>query len=175
MNIRTFWTLFLKILGIWLILSGLTIIPQFINAFSFLGGNYQDNFFAAIYIIVILLLTIGLYFVALKLLVFNSNWLIDKLKLDKGFQEEKIDFSITLKTVLTIATIVIGGLIFVDALPMLCKQIFTYIQQKSVYIEDPQFSWIIFYFIKALIGYLLMTNSKMVSNYIDKKTTNGEN
>jgi hypothetical protein len=174
MNIRTFWTLFLKILGIWLILSGLTVIPQFISAFAYFGDNHQDNFFAAIYIIVILLLTIGLYFVVLKLLVFNSNWLIDKLKLDKGFQEEKIDLNITLKTVLTIATIVIGGLILVDALPMLCKQIFTFMQQKSVFREDPQFSWIIFYSIKALIGYLLMTNSKMVINYIDKSTENVE-
>ncbi|GAB4450435.1 MAG: hypothetical protein Fur0028_05900 [Bacteroidales bacterium] len=174
MNIRTFWSLFLKILGIWLILSGLTVIPQFISAFAYFGDNNQDNFFAAIYIIVILLLTVGLYFVVLKLLVFNSNWLIDKLKLDKGFQEEKIDLNITLKTVLTIATIVIGGLILVDALPMLCKQIFTFMQQKSVFREDPQFSWIIFYSIKALIGYLLMTNSKMVINYIDKSTENVE-
>jgi hypothetical protein len=156
MNIRTFWTLFLKILGIWLILSGLTVIPQFISAFAYFGDNHQDNFFAAIYIIVILLLTIGLYFVVLK------------------FQEEKIDLNITLKTVLTIATIVIGGLILVDALPMLCKQIFTFMQQKSVFREDPQFSWIIFYSIKALIGYLLMTNSKMVINYIDKSTENVE-
>ena len=174
MTIRTFWTLFLKILGIWLILSGLTVIPQFISAFAFFGDNHHDNFFAAIYIIALLLLTVGLYFVVLKLFVFNSNWLIDKLKLDKGFQEEKLDLSITLKTVLTIATIVIGGLILVDALPMLCKQIFTFIQQKSVFREDPQFNWVIFYLVKAIIGYLLMTNSKTVINYIDKKTENIE-
>ncbi|MFA5540565.1 MAG: hypothetical protein WC984_02725, partial [Bacteroidales bacterium] len=72
------------------------------------------------------------------------------------------------------ATIVIGGLILVDALPMLCKQIFTFIQQKSVFREDPQFNWVIFYLVKAIIGYLLMTNSKTVINYIDKKTENIE-
>lgn len=153
----------------------MTVIPQFISAFAFFGENSQDNFFTAIYIIALLLLTFGLYFVVLKLLVFNSNWLIDKLKLDKGFQDEKLDLNITLKTVLAIATIVIGGLILVDALPMLCKEVFTFIQQKSVFREDPQFSWIIFYFIKALIGYLLMTNSKVVINYIDKKTVDLEN
>lgn len=175
MNIRTFWTLFLKILGIWLILSGLTVFAQFISAFSFFGNNQQDNFFAAIYIIGLLLLTFGLYFVILKLLVFNSNWVIDKLKLDKGFQEENLDLNIKLKTVLSIATIVIGGLILVDALPMLCKQIFSFVQQKSVFREDPQFSWIVFYSIKTLIGYLLMTNSQKVINYIDKKTKDIEN
>lgn len=175
MNIRTFWILFLKILGIWLILSGLTVFAQFINAFSFFGNNQEDSFFAAIYIIGLLLLTIGLYFVTLKLLVFNSNWVIDKLKLDKGFQEEKLDLSITLKTVLTIATIVIGGLILIDALPMLCKQIFLFVQLKTVFRQDPQFSLIIFFSVKALIGYLLMTNSNKVVSYIAKKTENIEN
>ena len=175
MTIRTFWTLLLKILGIWLILSGLTVISQFISAFTFFGYNHQDNFFAVIYIVVLMLLTVGLYFVVLKLFVFNSNWIIDKLKLDKGFQEEKIDLSITLKTVLTIATIVIGGIIFVDALPMLCKQIFTFMQQKSIFREDPQFMWIIFYSVKALIGYLIMTNSKLVIDFIHKKIEDIEN
>ncbi|MFT3739084.1 MAG: hypothetical protein QM786_10020 [Breznakibacter sp.] len=172
MTIRTFWTLFLRILGIWLILSGLTVISQFISAFTFFGDNHQDNFFAAIYITVLLLLTVGLYFIVLKLLVFNSNWLIDKLKLDKGFQEDKLDLNITLKTVFAIATIVIGGFIFVDALPMLCRQIFVFIQQESVFREDPQFSWVIFYSVKTFIGYLLMTNSKFVIDFINKKTEN---
>lgn len=174
MNIKTFWTLFLKILGIWLILSGLTVIPQFISVFAFFGESQRDDLFAVIYIVMALLLTVGLYFVVLKLLVFNSSWLIDKLKLDKGFQEERIDLSITLKTVLTIVTIVIGGLVLVDALPMLCKHIFIFMQQKLVFRESPQFSWIIFYFVKALIGYILITNSKMVINFIDKKTKEAE-
>lgn len=175
MTIRTFWTLLLKILGIWLILSGLTIIPQFIGAFTYFGDNQQDNFFAALYVIVLLILTVGVYVVVLKLFVFNTNWLIDKLKLDQGFVEEKLDLGITLRTVLTIATIVIGGLILVDALPMLCKQIFTFMQQKSVFREDPQFSWVIFYFVKSLIGYFLMTNSKSVIDFINKKTESAEN
>jgi len=33
---------------------------------------------------------------------------------------------------------------------------------------------VIFYLVKAIIGYLLMTNSKTVINYIDKKTENIE-
>lgn len=175
MTIRTFWTLLIKILGIWLILSGLTVVPQFISALTFFGENQQDNLFATVYIVTILLLTVGLYFVVLKLLVFNSSWLIDKLKLDQGFQEEKLDLSITLKTVLKIATVVIGGVIFVDALPILCQNIFTFIQQKTVLREDPQMSWIVFYSVKALIGYLLMTNSQLVITFIDKKTGGIEN
>jgi len=174
MSIRTFWTLLLKILGIWLILSGISVVPQFINAFAFFGDNQQDNVFAAFYITALLFLTLALYAVVLKLLVFNSAWVIDKLKLDQGFPEERIDLNATLQTVLTIATIVLGGLILVDALPMLCKQVFTLIQQKSLFAEYPQFDWVIFYSAKALIGYLLMTNSKTVIRYVEKKTPESE-
>ena len=170
MTIRTFWTLFLKILGIWLILSGLTVIPQFISAWAFFGDNLQDNFIASVYITAILLITIGIYFVIMKLFIFNSSWLINKLKLDTGYQEDKLDLNIKLNTVLSIATIVIGGLILVDALPMLCKEIFTFIQRKTVFRQDPEFSWIIFYSIKVFVGYILMTNSNLVTNYITKKT-----
>ena len=170
MTIRTFWTLLLKILGIWLILSGLTVIPQFLSFFTFWGNNQHDNLIGIIYILVLMLLTIGLYVVVLKLFVFNSHRIIDKLKLDKGFPEEMIDLNVTWKMGLTIATIVIGGLIFVDALPMLCKQIFTFFQQKTVFSEDPQFGWMIFYFVKTIIGYLLMTNSKYVVDYIQKNS-----
>ncbi|MBN1927907.1 MAG: hypothetical protein JW798_18890 [Prolixibacteraceae bacterium] len=175
MTIKTFWTLFFKILGIWLILSGLAVTPQFVSSVAFFGDNHQENLWAVIYIIALLLLTVGLYLVVMKLLVFNPTWLIDKLKLDKGIEEETLGLNLKLTTVLTIATIVIGGLIFVDALPMLCQQIFTFIQQKSVFREDPQFAWVIFYSVKALIGYLLMTNSRLVINFINKKTENTDN
>ncbi|WP_423129451.1 hypothetical protein [Gaoshiqia sp. Z1-71] len=108
----------------------------------------------------------------MKLFVFNSTWIIDKLKLDKGFPEETINLNVTMG--LTIATIVIGGLIFVDALPMLCKQIFTFFQQKTVFSEDPQFGWMIFYFVKTMIGYLLMTNSRYVVGYIHKNADDNQ-
>ncbi|MGQ1947870.1 hypothetical protein ACT3CD_12305 [Geofilum sp. OHC36d9] len=174
MTIRTFWILFLKVLGIWLVLSGLTTIPQFIGAISFFGDNSQDNFFAVIYILALLLIVVGAYFVIMKLFIFNSTWIIDKLKLDKGIKEEKIDMSISLKTILTISTIVIGGLILVDALPMLCKYFFTFIQQESLFRDAPQSNWIIFYSLKAFIGYLIMTNSKLITDYIKKNEENIE-
>lgn len=175
MSIRTFWILLLKILGIWLILGSLTVIPQFFSAFSFFSNNQNDNITGVIVVIALLLLTIGIYLLILKLFVFNSNWIIDKLKLDKGFQDETIDLNIKLKTVLTIATIVIGGLMFIDAFPMFCKEIFISFQQKTVFREEANFSWIIFYFVKTLIGYLLMTNSKSVIEFIDKQRNKTEN
>lgn len=169
MTIRTFWTILLKVLGIWLILDGLTLIPQFLSAFTFLGNSQDDSVLGTVVIVASLLLTIGIYLLILKLFVFSSSWIIDKLKLDKGFEDEAIDLNVKMKTVLNIATIVIGGLVFINAFPMLCKEIFIFFQHKTVFREDPNFGWIIFHFVRTLIGYLLMTNSKSVIEYIEKR------
>lgn len=36
--------------------------------------------------------------------------------------------------------------------------------------ESPTSTWIIFYFVKTIIGYLLMTNSKYVVKFIESQT-----
>jgi hypothetical protein len=168
MTVKTFWTIFIKILGIWLVLDSVTIIPQFISTlfYSYPNDNGQD--FAVS--IALLFLTIGGYLFILRLFVFKSAWLIDKLHLEKGFDEEKIDLNVQLSTVLTVTTIVIGGLMFVDSLPQLCKQTFVFFQQKNMFRESPTSGWIIFHLVKTILGYLLMTNSKQVVTFIDKQT-----
>jgi hypothetical protein len=167
MTIRTFWTIFIKILGIWLVLDSVTVIPQFFSTIFYVDPNDTTQSFALT--AALLLLTIGIYIFILRLFVFKTAWLIDKLHLDKGFDEEKIDLNVQLSTVLTVTTIVVGGLMFVDSLAQLCKQTFVFFQQKSIFRESPTAGWIIFHLVKTILGYLLMTNSKQVVAYIDKQ------
>ena len=170
MTIRTFWTIFIKILGISLVLGSLTVIPQFLSALPFFGHNYNDNFYGAGLLLLFLLLTIALYILVLWLFVFKTAWLIDKLHLDKGFTEERIELNISQSTVFTIAVIVVGGLIFVDSFPQLCRQTFVFFQEKNLFREDPNSGWIIFQLVKTILGYLLMTNSQLVIKFIDRET-----
>lgn len=175
MTIRTFWTIFIKILGIWLVLDSVTVIPQFISTLIYSDPYATGQEFTVS--IALLLLTIGVYIFILRLFVFKTAWLIDKLHLDKGFEEEKIDLNIHLATVLTVTTIVIGGLMFVDSLPQLCKEIFVFLQQKTIFRENPGSGWLIFLLVKTILSYLLMTNSKQVVSFINKQTSkqNGNN
>jgi hypothetical protein len=168
MTIKTFWTIFLKILGIWLVLEGFSIFFQFIAAFLSFGHNQADNIFTAIYISIMLLLLFGIYILILWLFVFKSDWIIAKLRLESGFTEEKIDFNIQSKTVITIAAIVIGGFIFIEGLPLLCREVFMSFQNKIAPRQDPRTAWVIFYFVKTSLGYLVMTNSKFIARFIDK-------
>ena len=168
MTIRTFWTIFIKILGIWLVLGSVTVIPQFFLTSISVGSNKTAENFALV--AALLLLTIGIYIFILQLFVFKTSWLIDKLHLDKGFDEEKLDLNVQLSTVLTVTTIVLGGLMFVDSLPQLCKQTFKFFQEGDIFSESPTSGWIIFHFVNTILGYLLMTNSKQVVEFIHKQT-----
>ena len=173
MTIRTFWTIFIKIMGIWLVLDSMTVISQFLSTLMLFFVTSSDPDTATIGIastVFLLLLTIGVYFFILRLFVFKTAWLIDKLHLDKGFDEEQIDLNVQLSTVLTVTTIVIGGLMFVDGLPQFCKQTFEFFQQPTMFRESPTSGWIIFHLVKITLGYLLMTNSKQVVAFIDKQT-----
>ena len=169
MSIRTFWTITIKILGIWLVLSSLTVLSQFITVFQFIGSNNNDNILELVITIILVLLTLLLYILIIRLFVFKADWIIDKLHLEKGFSEERIDLNIGQSNILTIVIIIIGGLIFVDSFPQLCRQIFVFLQEKRMFIESKKSEWIIFQFVKTLIGYLLMTNSQFVVKFINKK------
>ena len=169
MSIRTFWTILLKILGLSLVLAGISLLPQSLSAIpSFFGSNSAENMMVAIWIIGLFLFAIGIYAVILWLFVFKTSWLIDNLHLEKGFAEERIDLHIRQSTILSVAVIVIGGIMLINALPAFCEEVFVLIQSKRMFFKYENSGYIIFYFAKAVIAYLLMTNSKLVVSFIDK-------
>lgn len=123
-----------------------------------------------IWMILSTVLTVVVYFFILWLFVFKTSWLIDKLHLEKGFEDEKIELNIQLATILPIAIIVTGGLLIINSLPNLCKEIFTFFQIKSLsWQESSQTRWIILYLVEVILGYLLMTNSRQISEFINKR------
>jgi hypothetical protein len=174
MKTRTFWIIFIKVLGIWLLLNSLTVFPQFASALTFFGANNDETLFGLLAIVGLLLVTLMIYILILRVFLFKTEWIVDKLKLDNEFLEEKFDFNIQSSTVLTMATIVIGGLLFIDSFPLLCEQIFTFFQQESIFRESPNSAWIFFHLIKTIIAYLLVTKSNIVVSYIERKSSDTE-
>lgn len=168
MTIKTFWTIIIKFLGLWLVMNSLQVILQFISGLIFLKENTDT--IEIIYSLFVLLLTIGLYAIILWLFVFKSNWIIEKLHLDKGFYEEKIDFKISSKTMLTISIIIFSSLLLAESIPNFCKQVFMFFQQKNIFRQSPSAGTMIYYFIEIIIGYVLIRNSKFLASFIDKKS-----
>lgn len=115
------------------------------------------------------LLVLAIYIAVIMFVVFKPGYVIDKLKLDRGFREETISLNIRMNTILTIAVIVIGGIMFIDALPHLAREVIMFMRGTEPINEYPNTESLIFFFFKTLIGYLLMTNSKRVVGFIVRK------
>lgn len=168
MTPKTIFTIILKIFGLWLILGLIQIIPQTLAALPLL---FQGD--SAMLVVAFAIITGALvfYFYVLHLLLFKSGYIIDKLSLDKHFDQPAFDINIQQSTVIRIAIIVLGGLIFIDALPLLICKVVKYLQQKQfagILFEYPSIHHIIIEGCKLLIGYLLMSNSKRLTTWIEK-------
>jgi tellurite resistance protein TehA-like permease len=151
-------------------MRGVSAVTQLISTLASFPLLYRDDIAYFIFYIAVLLGVIVAYFFVLWLFVYKTAWLIDKLDLENGFDEERIDLKNDFSSIVSIAIIVIGGIMLIDSLPLLCREIFTYYQEKSIrFIESQSIGWIISDLIKTVIGYLLMTNSKHITAFICRK------
>ena len=134
---------------------------------------YQTGDFESLTIVVLIFLSILIvYYFVFKLCVYKTSWIIEKLKLDRDFETQSIELNSKSFTIISIATIVIGGLMFVENIPLLLKEIFIFFQEEDLFKDYPKSGWILFDFFKVIIGYLLMTNSSRIAKFIDNPKKN---
>lgn len=167
MTPKTIFTIILKIFGLWLILELLEVIPQTISTIPVL---MQADATALAPMLIAILLILTFYFFILRLLLFKTDYVINKLSLDKHFDQQTVDTNVQQATVIQIAIIILGGLMFIDALPTLIEQIVSYLQQERIegnLFTNPSFKYIILYSCKLILGYLLMNNSRQLTNWIE--------
>ncbi|HEY4195329.1 MAG TPA: hypothetical protein VGM63_07325 [Mucilaginibacter sp.] len=173
MTPRSLFVIIVKIIGIYLIVSAATIIPQWtITIYDFAPQFGKDNAQSFLSAAFFLLLTAVFYILILRYCFFKTDWIIDKLHLDKGFSEEKFEINIHRSTVLKIAVIVIGGVMAIDSLPLFCKQVFSYIQMSRInsgFKEMQSSGWIVFYLVKFFVGFSLINANRPIVNFIDRK------
>ena len=169
MTPRSFWMILIRIIGLYIILDSLSAIVPFLSNMYYAGHQTGADLLVSVAGFVLI---ISLYFLLFWYLVFRTETVIDKFQLDKGFTEEKLEINIHRSTILKIAVIVIGGLLFIDSLPILFKEIFMYFQLSrpdSGFKENPTSGWIIYYLVKSSIGIYMMTNNRTVVNFIERK------
>ena len=102
--------------------------------------------------------------------IFKSSWIVNKLKLDRDFETEIIKIDLKSSSIIIIAVIIVGGVIFINGFSFLCKSLYDYFLQQKTNNYNPTISWIIFNSLKSLLGYLMIINSRIVTNYIIKQS-----
>jgi len=172
MTPRTLFNIILKILGIFFIKEFLTIIPTLLSVILFLTSPGMLT--EAVWSLVTTSLILLAYGLVSYYLIFNTDFVIDKLKLDKGFAEETIPLNIHRSTILSIAIIVIGGYLVVDEIPNFCRQLYSYFQEKRLTYgqTSPTLVHSVISGIKILIGILLMTYQRIIVAFIERQRKN---
>lgn len=177
MSARSFWTILLKVLGIYVIIQGLLMIPSSITLFEVVrawsspnmaGADLLTYVFLALYNIIL----VCVFWFLIKACLINPEWTIDKLKLDQGIIEEQLNISMHRSDILTIVIMVIGGITLVDSLPLLCQHIFTSFQQTNEYggfKKNPATGYLIISFVRTVFGIFMLTSSRLIVNFIEKK------
>jgi len=173
MTPRTFWAILIKIMGVYAIMQSLIAIPQFLNTMEYffsaspITGSALSLLNGLSYAIIL----IGIYVLIIRYTIFKTDWVINKLKLDTGYEDERLEFNIHRSTLLKIVVMIIGGWLLIDSLPILCVQVFSYLQGREQYggnfTQNPASKYLIIYSIKSTIGYFMLTCSRMVVNFIE--------
>ncbi|HLP32576.1 MAG TPA: hypothetical protein VK202_03830 [Bacteroidia bacterium] len=169
MTIKTFWLLFFKILGIFLIVESVLVLPEsFAGIFTVFGYGYEAEI---IYMIAgAIVLTVLLYLAVINICILKPQRLIAKLRLEEGFEEgERIGWNMNGEKLLSFVAIIIGGYLFVDSLPMLCNQIIVFFQEESLsgkFGDKPSTGWLVLYIVKTLTGYLIVIYHRNIADWL---------
>ena len=167
MEIKTFWNIVLKGIGLWLFMNCLYIFPQITSIL--LTNQIGIGWNTSIPELLFGIFTFMSYLFISALFLFKSPWIVSILKLEKHFAENRIDVNVSQNTVLKIIIILFGGLILINSSPNLIRETFQFLQQKELFKNYRDTSWLVFHSINSLIGYLLITNSNGIANFINKQ------
>ncbi|WP_300664539.1 hypothetical protein [Fluviicola sp.] len=175
MTVRTFWHLIIKSLGIWIVIHGIMSVPDLILRVTVAYASpYADSPVFIGIEVVFFAIQVLFYLFILRFLILKTQWIIDTLKLENGFNETKIDFSLPFDKVLRIIVILMGGFIFVIAIPTLVEAVYLFITDNLPFRDSPRNIIIVSNAVQATIGFLMMNNSDIVLRYIHKKSSESE-
>lgn len=171
---KSLFIIIVRIIGLFLLLDTLTVIPSYLNSISFIV-NIGDAKSILIGIIFSTLIVV-LYIMILFYVLFKTEKVVDRLSLYKNFDEEKIELNIHSSTLIKIAILIIGGMMFLDNIVPVVLNLFGYIKSLNDNIlidfdHEKSISTMAFVhnLIKSLIGYLLVSNCRVVAIWVEKK------
>jgi hypothetical protein len=177
MSPRSLFKIILKVFGLFFIREIIISLSQFISSVILYmeAGRISEMVFT----LAINAIVIFFYGFIVSHLLFNTNNILDKFKLDQGFDEEdfsfedetkKGQFSIGISStfVLIIALLVLAGVILVNEIPHLFRLLFIYMMKSKSY-ENTDTSFLIISVVKILIALLLIGERKRIVELIQKK------
>jgi hypothetical protein len=165
MTPRSLFTIILKIVGLLFlknILAGIfQLLPLLANALQ-LESLQEMSLLVLTAVFSLLVFAIAPY-----CFLFKTEWLIDKLRLDQGFEQKLLALNVHRSTVLSISIIVVGGLLLVDEIPSFLQQLVTYSAERRDGQLNPDTSYLVWTVAKLAVGALLIGKQQQLVNFIE--------
>jgi len=160
MTKKDLFILMIKLFGLyWIIQVLLYVLPQNI---SFAMNKIND-----ISLVGFMLLPVLIILVLFTFILFNADKIVRILKLDKGFDDDKIEFgNLNASSIIKAGIFIIGGLLLLENIPYLIKFFLIVFQKTSAHKETgthEKFNLVVSV-INVILGYLLMTNYDIIAN-----------
>jgi len=105
-------------------------------------------------------------------LILKAGYLVDKLRLSKGFDEERIDLgNLDSIEIIKISLMIIGGLLFINNIPtFLTYLVYSFkADQIGITSNNDYLFKLGVSAINIIIGYLIFTNSAFLSKHLNKE------
>lgn len=161
MTKRDFFVLIIKLFGLYMIVNSLFSWVTF----NFSVAMRDIDMFSIIWMIVALVIMVGLF----VLLIFKSSNVLKLLKLDKNFDDDRVDIgNFNPSSIVKLALIIIGGLLVIDNIPIFLSQIlFAFkVNVHGFGAESGDKFNLVVSGIKILFGFLIMTNYSELTNIL---------
>lgn len=164
MTKRDFFILVIKLFGLMSVVTSL---------FSGILGNIsfalmEPDVLIIVWMIIAVLMIIGLFIV----LIFKADKIVGLLKLEKGFDDERIELGNLKSTdIVKIGTFIIGGMLMLNNIPdFLSHTLFAFKGDVAgqIYDSNDKYQWLASA-INIVVGYLLLTNFSFVASLLRTK------
>lgn len=180
MTPRSFFNIVLKIFGLFFLKDIILFVPQFISAFAFVfqSNGISDNPLDGIGLggLLVTLLFLAFYVYIVYLLLFKTDNISDKLKLDKDFEEESFSINFQTPFIINLALIIVAGVILIDEIPNFSINVYDYFQTRGqiLSLNAPGFAGILYSAIKIILALLIIGERKSIVAFIEKRQESKE-
>lgn len=168
MTPKSFFNIILKISGLFFLKEIIEMVPQFISfiwVFIEQGDSGNNSMGYIIFFTIIIVYCFLVY-----QLLFNTNYIINKLRLDKGFKQENFSFNISSSSILNIALIVTACVILFEEIPSFCQRVINIILVKKITpsFQNPGFYNLVTSAVKIVLALLLIGERKRIIGWVEK-------
>jgi hypothetical protein len=169
MTKRDFFILIIKVFGLFSVVTSLfSVLPSNISF-----AMMDIDTLSILWIFVTIVVVVGLFIV----LIFKADKVVRLLKLDKGFDDDKIEIgSLKATNIIKLGTFIIGGFLVLHNIPAFLSHSLFAFKGDIIGLEyntQDKFNWIVSG-LNLTIGFLLITNYDFVAKRLKAETTESE-